>query len=261
MIAWLLGGAVAVTAAVMAAFYLLQHRIVLSPRYYPNRSLFVERSANYRLESVTVADGVVLEGVVYEPDAAPAETLLYFGGREQDSVMLAGKLSLHFPGVRCIAFNYRGYGLSSGKVSQERLYDDALIVYDRIAERFGACSLLGYSIGASVAAFVGAARRPRRVILVAPFVSVERLIRERLPAIPAWLIRCKHDVLASVRALQSPLYLFASADDEMVPPVHVRILADAAPTLAEFKEFGGYNHAQLLFSEEVETEIAKVLSR
>ena len=261
MTAWLfLGAAVAVMVPALL-FYLLQHRIVFSPRYYPRRSIFLEFAARYKVEQIRMSDGTLLEGMRYEPEEGAIATVLYFGGREQDSVALIGKLSFHYPQVRFISYNYRGYGTSEGKPGHATLYPDALEVYDAVHERFGDVGVLGYSLGTSAAARVGAKRMPRWVAMVSPFTSVQRLFKERLKVVPSFLVRGKFDTLASVAEMVCPLFLYASRDDEVVPLSHFQTLKAAARNLGEAKEFSGYNHASLLFSEPVEEELAKVFRR
>ena len=255
---WLILAAIALFAIPGTLFYLLQHRLVFKPNYYPNRSLFVEYSNRYHVQKLEISPSVTLEGVVYEPEGEAAATVLYFGGKEQDSVVLIGKFSMHYPDVRFVAFNYRGYGISGGEPSHDTLYEDAAKVYDWVHERFGDTGVLGYSLGSSVAAFVGAERSPRWVALVSAFASVERLIKERFPLIPSLLIRNKYDTLASVSKMVCPLYLYASRDDTLVPYTHSLKLKARAHNLAGYKEFSGYNHANLLFSEALEEELHKV---
>ncbi|MDX1296217.1 MAG: hypothetical protein R3302_08115 [Sulfurimonadaceae bacterium] len=258
---WLIIGAIALFAIPGVLFYLYQHRLVFAPNYYPNRSLFVEYSHCYHLQTIEVSDGVTLEGVVYEPEEKASATVLYFGGKEQDSVVLIGKFSLHYPAVRFVAFNYRGYGVSGGKPSHKTIFDDAEKIYDWAHKTYGDTGVLGYSLGTSVAAYLGAKKRPRWVVLVSAFSSVERLIKERIVAVPRFLVRGKYDTLTQVKEMVTPLYLFASRDDKVVPFAHTLELKAAARHLAGFKEFSGYNHADLLFSEELENELTKVFSK
>jgi hypothetical protein len=254
-IAWL---GVVLVVVPAALFYLLQHRIVFAPNYYPHRSIFLERANSYRLQTLKADDRITLEGVVYEPEGSVVSTVLYFGGREQDSVALIGKFSLHYPQVRFIAFNYRGYGKSEGVPSCQSVYSDALKVYDAMRDEYGDIGVLGYSLGSSIAAHLGRHRRPKWIALVSSFSSVETLMKERLPVLPRFLVRCKYDTLSDLKETLCPIYLFASRDDAMVPLTHFNALKFGARNLAEAKEFSGYNHASLLFSEELEAELKKV---
>ena len=83
--------------------YFLQHKIIFAPHHHKRRGLFKEYPERYKPLELQVQKGVYLEGVVYEPETKANTTMLYFGGREQDSVTLVGKFSLHYPNVRIIA--------------------------------------------------------------------------------------------------------------------------------------------------------------
>lgn len=82
---WALLFGIVVLALPRLFFYLYQRRFTLLPTYYPDRSLFEEHASVYGLHRLNVAQNVEIEGIVYEPDHT-ALTILYFGGKEQDSV-------------------------------------------------------------------------------------------------------------------------------------------------------------------------------
>lgn len=241
--------------------YLLQHKIIFAPQYYNRRRLFAEFPDLYRPLELQVEKGVFLEGVVYEPEERAATTLLYFGGREQDSVTLIGKLSLHYPGVRIIAFNYRAYGKSGGVPSEAAYHGDALKIYDYVLEAYGTPVLLGYSLGSNIAVHTAARRSPKELILVAVFESVQALSRAKSKPVPRVFIKHRFETIREISEVRVPFYMYVARDDGFVPIKQARKLKAAAnaASLVDYKEYEGYNHAQLLFSEEVTEEIAKVL--
>lgn len=243
--------------------YFLQHKIIFSPQHYNRRRLFAEFPELYRPLELQVEKGVYLEGVVYEPQEKATSTMLYFGGREQDSVTLIAKFSLHFPKVRMIAFNYRAYGTSGGKPSEEAYHGDALKVYDHVAEHYEAPTLLGYSLGSNIAVHTAARRAPRYLILVAPFESVHALSRSRLRPVPRFFIKHRFETIGEIDKVRVPFSIYATKDDGFVPIAQPRRLKAKAKEgmLVDYKEFEGYNHAQLLFSDEVTEEIEKVLAK
>lgn len=255
----LIVGAILLFAIPGMLFYLLEHKFVFSPHYYPERSMMLEHAHDYHLRSLDVAAGIRLEGIVYEP-VNPSATVLYFGGKEQDSVALIGKLAQYYPDLRLIAFNYRGYGVSGGRPTQHDILEDGLKIYDWCIEEYGDAVLFGYSLGSSVAAFIGAQRRADRVVLVAAFDSVAELIKAKLP-VPDFIIRHRFDTAAFVRNILSPLYLYVTEDDLVVPISHARNLKNNVKNLAEYKEFNGYSHAELLFSDELVAKLKEVLSK
>ena len=75
-------------------------------------------AGRYRIDAHRLErpDGAVLEGWSSTPLAAPAlGTLLYFGGRNENVVWAPDMASFN-PGWAIHAFNYRGFGGSSGRV-------------------------------------------------------------------------------------------------------------------------------------------------
>ncbi len=106
---------------ILFALYQWQYFLIFSPRYFRDSEL----SSNCEILSIITDDGVELEGVVYEPSDAK-NTLLFFGGREHDSVGLIDRLALNFKDSRIITFNYRSYGRSAGVVNEKNILNDAL---------------------------------------------------------------------------------------------------------------------------------------
>ncbi len=241
--------------------YLLQHKIVFAPQYYDRRRLFAEFPDLYRPLELQVEKGVFLEGVVYEPEQRPLTTLLYFGGREQDSVTLTGKLSLHYPGARIVAFNYRAYGKSGGVPSEAAYHGDALRIYDFVVDHYGVPVVLGYSLGSNIAVHTAARRSPKKLILVAVFESIQALTWAKFKPVPRMFIKHRFETIREISEVKVPFYIYVARDDGLVPIKQARKLKAAANAawLVDYKEYEGYNHGQLLFSEEVTEETTKVL--
>ena len=244
-----------------ALVYFLQHKIIFAPQHYNRRRLFAEYPELYRPLELQVEKGVYLEGVVYEPEVNATKTMLYFGGREQDSVTLVAKFSIHYPNTRIVAFNYRGYGISGGEPSEAAYHGDALRIYDYVSEHFGAPVILGYSLGSNVGVHTAVRRQPKGLVLVAAFESVAALSRSKKLPIPGFVVKHRFATIKEIANVNVPFSLYVSVDDGFVPIKQARKLKAKAKTkmLVDYKEYDGYNHAQLLFSDEVCEKIEEVL--
>jgi len=243
--------------------YLLQHKIIFTPYHHKRRGLFKEYPERYRPLELQVEKGIYLEGVVYEPEEGVNKTMLYFGGREQDSVTLVGKFSLHYPNTRIISFNYRGYGTSGGEPSEAAYHGDALKIYDYVVEHFDVPVVLGYSLGSNIAVHTAVRRHPLYLILVAAFESVPALSRAKKLPVPGFVVKHRFETIKEIAHVTVPFSLYVTVDDGFVPIKQARKLKAKAKAemLMDYKEFHGYNHAQLLFSDEVCQEIQKVLEQ
>ncbi len=249
--------AIAVFIFFMLLIYLPQRRFVYSPVFYPNRSWFKKRAGLYQLHQLPVSEGVTLEYIIYAP-TRPTRTIIYFGGKEQDSVGLIQKISLAFPSACWVACNYRGYGKSQGRSTEQTTFDDSLLLFDHIQQQYGAIGLVGFSLGSSVASFVASKRSPRWLVLVAPFDSVLSLIQAKAFFLPGFLIRYKFPTADFVRQVRCPVYVYNSSDDGIVAPRHVARLRKSIPLLSGGCEFSGYTHDALLFSPELKKELREI---
>jgi len=249
--------AVATVLLGITAYFLYWPRAVFSPIYYEERDAFRLHPERFHPLSIVNRDRFLLEGIVHTPEK-PACTVLYFGGKEQDSVALVGKMAAWFPEWRIAAFNYRGYGKSQGKPSEKALLDDAVFLLKEVSDRYGEIVVMGYSLGASVAAFAASRSEVHALIMVAPFYDIPTLAREKIPLFPAFLVRCRFDTARYLGGVTAPVYLFASEDDTVVPIKHSRALKSKIHLLAMYKEYSGYNHAEILGSETCRQDAGKV---
>ncbi|QOY55743.1 alpha/beta hydrolase [Candidatus Sulfurimonas marisnigri] len=243
------------------AFYHWQYFMVFSPTYYRDEELDDE----FEILSITTDDGIELEGVVYEPKSLYRKlptiksTLLFFAGRSHDSVGLIKRLSLLFPHVRIITFNYRSYGRSEGVVNEKNILVDSLKVAQIVKKNYGDFYVLGFSIGSLVAAYVASKMSVLGVFLVGPFDSITLLVKEKYGLHIPWLLRYKFDKTKLVSEIDAKTYIFASKDDEIIYIKNTRNLKQYVKNLALYKEYEGLTHKELLWHEEVSKHINEVL--
>ena len=81
--------------------------------------------------------------------------IIYFGGNAEDVAGdLAGFAQL-FPDYAIYLVNYRSYGGSTGKPSETALLNDALTIFDFLADNHPHISVIGRSLGSAVAVRLG----------------------------------------------------------------------------------------------------------
>ncbi len=180
---------------------------------------------------VAAADGTLLRGWLRPAEGAPAPTVLLFGGNaEEISWSLSDR---RWPRDWAVAaFNYRGYGTSEGKPSEQALLADALVIYDAIAARPEVDArrivVYGRSLGTGVAARVAAERPVVGAILASPYDSFNELGRTHYPWLPiSLLLRHRFDAQADAQRAHAPLLAIVAGDDRVVPQERSRALHDA----------------------------------
>ncbi len=253
-------------AFIMFFIFIFQSRIFFKPKYYRDEERFEEIAEFLTPLSLPVEDNVLLEGVLYEPESSCKTVILYFGGVQQDSVAIVEKFVTHYPQMPFISYNYRAYGKSEGKPTQDKLFVDAMAIYDDLIVRFDYkpenIILMGYSLGSGVASFLASQRQVKEILLIAPYDSVHAVLKKRYPFSGiGWILKQKFPSIDFVPHIDVPVHIYASSDDEVVNIKHARMLRNYVNNLAGFYEYGNLNHNEILFNTDVVEHINKNLNK
>ena len=236
------------------AFYQWQHFMIFTPKYHREGYL----ADNCEILSIMSDDGVALEGVVYEPKEYKS-TLLYFGGRSQDTVGLINKLANAFKNTRVITFNYRSYGKSAGVVNEKNVLSDSLFVAEIIQKNYGNFYILGFSLGSNIGAYVASKKDTLGLFLVGSFDSIASLAKEKYSLNISKLFRYKFPTVEYVKNIQAKTYLFVSKSDEVAYIQNARNLKENVKNLVYYEELDNLTHKEILWDSDVIEKINEVL--
>lgn len=154
-------------------------------------------------------------------------------------------------GVNVFAFDYRGYGRSTGRPSESRTYLDAQAAYDwlRIRGIAGANIIaLGESLGGGVAGELAVRVPLRGLILQSTFTSIPDLGAELFPWLPVrTLSTIRYDTLAKLPRIRIPILVMHSRSDSLVGFHHGQKLFASANEPKTFCELEG-DHNEALSS-------------
>jgi fermentation-respiration switch protein FrsA (DUF1100 family) len=200
------------------------------------------------------ADGVRLTGWYVPVKNAPFTILLCHGNGGNIMHMLDSLNLFYNLGLSCFAFDYRGYGNSSGRPTEAGTYLDAQAAYDWLMGEKGVPAdqiiLLGRSLGGSVAAHLAGRVQPAALVVESAFTSFVDFAAGVYPYLPVRLFTCclfRYDTLACVKGVRCPVMVMHSRDDELVPFVFATRLFEAAGAPKQFVEiFGNHNDGFLL---------------
>jgi hypothetical protein len=153
-------------------------------------------------------------------------------------------------GFDVLAFDYRGYGRSTGRPSEQGLYRDARAARTALLTRLGVVSApllyLGESLGGAVALALALELPPAGLILQSAFTSVRDMARRHYPLIPPALVPDAYPSLRLIARLEAPLLVLHGERDEIVPLMHGEALAEAARGPTRMHVFAGAGHNDLL---------------
>ena len=205
-------------------------------------------------------DGAVLEGWSATPIDGDADgSILYFGGRNENVAWVPGMASFN-PRQAVHAFNYRGFGASTGRPSERAVKADALALL-RAADAAGALTIVGRSLGTAIALWLAHEVRPRRLVLMSPFESVPAVLRARpFGRVGAGLLRQRFDC-ADLAATHAGATLVLLADrDTSVPHAQSRRLVERLPGATTVQVIAGTSHQSLPRSAGAQRAIAAFLA-
>ena len=204
----------------------------------------------YRREAHRLArpDGAVLEGWSALPAGGPARgTLLYFGGRNEN-VTWAPDMASFNPGWAIHAFNYRGFGESTGRASERRAKADAQAVLAFVAARHGVARLAiaGRSLGTAVALSLVPAANPEALLLLSPFADVPAVLRtRRFGHAGAALVTQRFECGALAAAHGGDTLVLLAGSDTTIPHAQSAQLCAHLPRPPALQVIAGTTHRSL----------------
>ncbi|NPA66435.1 MAG: alpha/beta hydrolase [Epsilonproteobacteria bacterium] len=230
-----------------------QKSVVFHPKFYRDMSLYDNQYTFLTLKS----GNITLEGCMYEPEG-PKGTILYFGGRGQDSVGLLPKLVETLPNLRIVTFNYRGYGKSQGNPNEKALLQDGVLVAQKIQKRYQNVTVIGYSLGGSIASYVALHVKVSSLVLIGAFCSLDSLIyqkyKRKLPLLRYHFFTCKY-----LKDVKIPVALLISKDDDVIDYNESKKIKEFIQKLYIYKELDKLNHRELLLNKEVISVINEIV--
>jgi len=211
----------------LAVIYLVlrwfEHRQV----YQPYRELEANGSELGRpLEDVyfQTADGLKLNGWFFPADKDSSRQhlvyLLCHGNAGNISHRLEHVAALLETGASAFIFDYRGYGRSEGRPSEEGTYLDGQAARRWLGEKgFAATNIivLGESLGGGIASELALREASGGLILQSTYTSVTDLGAELFPWLPVrWLGVIKYDTHSKLPRIKAPVLVMHSRADGLI---------------------------------------------
>lgn len=212
-------GTVILYLLVSTMLYYLQEKMIFLPSSLPANYQYVfdQPFEEFFLET---DDGARLNAIHFKIEN-PRGVVLYFHGNAGD-LSRWGRVVSMFPriGYDAIVMDYRTYGKSKGKLSQQALLSDAEKFYAYTLERYKESDILlyGRSLGSGIACYLAAGNTPKMVLLESPYYSLRAIAKKRFPFLPVdWLLRYHLDSNEYVKDIKSPIAIFHGDGDKVIP--------------------------------------------
>ena len=161
-------------------------------------------------------------------------------------------------GLSCFIFDYRGYGKSEGKTTEEGTYLDVMAAYGWLIREKKISPddiiIFGRSLGGSIAAHLAAKVKAGSLVIESAFTSYADIGKKFYPYMPVrWFARFDYRTIDYVKDVRSPMMIIHSRNDEVVPFEFGLELYEEANEPKEFIEILGSHNDGFLVSSETYT--------
>jgi len=215
-----------------------------------DRMIFLPPAPSYRdtpdVIRLSTAGGDRI-AAVYLPNPGATYTLLLSHGNAEDLGWVLPSLPpMRDLGFGVFAYDYRGYGLSEGRPSEEHVYADIDAAYEYLTRELRVpperIILYGRSLGAGAAVDLATRRPAGGLILESPFLTAFRVLT-RIPLFPFDKFR-NVDKIGRVRC---PVLVMHGEADEIVSLWHGQRLFEMAPGPKMFVAIPGAQHNDFMW--------------
>lgn len=226
-------------ALLLALLWLGQSRLI----YLPDGHLLDRPADVSEVEAVT-EDGVRHRAWVMPPMGDPVARVVVFNGNAGNrSHRLPLARSLSERGMEVVLFDYRGYGDTEGRPSEEGLGLDAAAVVEAVDGPDLPLVYFGESLGAAVATALATERPPTALVLRSPFTSLADVAAVHYPIVPArLLLRDRFEVESVLGQVEAPVLVVWGSTDSIVPARLSRRVYEAAGEPKREHEMSGLDH-------------------
>ncbi len=198
-------------------------------------------------EWIPTADGQRLHA--WWLPAPGSDTVLLFchGNAGNISHRLPNLKLLHDLGLSVLIFDYRGYGLSSGRIDEQGFFRDAAAAYQAAAaharQQRARLVVFGRSLGGVAAVRVAAEQPVAGVILESTFTNLADMARHHFPLLSRLgPLAGRLEALAWVDRIRAPILFLHGDRDQVVPLELGRRLYQAATAPKQWVTITGAGH-------------------
>ena len=202
------------------ALYFLQDYILFHPVTLKREDKY-EFTEKHKEINIPITENSNLNIVQFFPvDSVSKGVVLYFHGNKKNISWYA-KYPPYFTkhGYEVWMIDYPGFGKSTGKFTEQNLYDWANYMYKLAASRFKPDSIIiyGKSMGTGIAAHLASMESCKKLILETPYHDFPSVIKHYFPFYPVdWMIHYKIPTWRYLKNVKAPVTIFHGTDDDVI---------------------------------------------
>lgn len=208
-----------IIVAFFAFFYLFQeHFIFLNGKKLDKKHLF-QFSNPFKELFIKSKDDTLLNAVHFTLEN-PKGIILFCHGNKGNITKWGNRVSylLNY-NYEVFLFDYRNYGKSTGNFNEQKMYEDALQVYQYLNTIYNEDKIVvyGYSLGCTFATKIAVKKKPNQLILESPFYSLKKAVQNAFLLTPTFLLKYKFNTNSFFKNVKVPITIFHGKKDDTTP--------------------------------------------
>ncbi len=221
--------------------------------FYPDKTYVGPNMAGvgqFEEQPLVTADGHLIMAW-YAKGQKNKPVILFFHGNAGQLARFAPLLKIyHDAGYGIFMPEYRGFAHSGGQLTEDTMYADAITSFDFVKNRLTPEKIvvLGYSMGTAPASFLAQVRQPDALILLAPFLSLEKEVADKPVPLATLVLKNKLESEKYLAKYKNPLLIMHGKLDKLILPYHGQKMFAISPSKDKtLKLVDGVDHHQLFF--------------
>ncbi len=261
---------VSVWVSLIIMFHFFQQNFI----YFPHSEIVSTPKTiplDYEDLTLTTSDGIEIHAW-WVPNQNARATLLFLHGNAGNISHRLDSINIfHQMGFSVLIIDYRGYGKSTGKPTEEGTYIDAetawLYLINEKKINSDEIVIFGRSLGGAIAAWLADKYPSAALIVESTFTSIPDISKHYYPYLPISLVaRIIYPTIDRMSNINSPVLVIHSANDEIVPYKFGKELFNQANDPKTFLEInGGHNDGFITSSDKyingIEHFITNILNK
>lgn len=233
---------------ISALVYFLQDYFLFKPELLSPEFKFEYDNLQFDEHVLDIKPGVSLSILRFYANK-PRGVVLYLKGNTR-SIKGWGKFAIDFIRYHhdVIMVDYRGFGKSTGRRSQQGIKNDLQLVYEKIKEKVDEkyIVLYGRSLGSGFATKLASTNNPGMLILDAPYYSMAKATGRYLPFLPmSWLLKFPIPNYKWIKYVRCPINIIHGTEDKLIPFKSSLKLSSINPEVTKLHPVIGGGHNNL----------------
>lgn len=242
--------------------YYLQESFIFKPEKLSTDFQFSYENQEFEEYNFDLPDGAIINGLRFKAKN-PKGVVMYLKGNSK-SIKGWGKFAVDFTshGYDVAMIDYRGFGKSTGKRSQEAIKRDMQFLYDKIKEKIDEKYIIiyGRSLGSGFATKLASINNPKMLILDAPYYSMKNITARYLPFMPLSIIlRYPIPTYKWIKHVKCPIHIIHGTNDKLIPFSAAIKLSKKNPEMARLYPIIDGGHKNLNNFEAYHKILAEIL--